>query len=343
LPARRDNLFTCFPPDEVVRPIFDRYAAEFPTRTAQQNPTGDPDSPAGVAAVLGYPLLLHFTFRLLAEAGVDRKELIESPTSLLRKLTDYATEAAQLPSDRQQGAKILGRLSGSELRVLLRRTAAHMTALGQEGIGKAELEKRLRTNDLVRLVRDISKDKVISALLVSFYFKGGNTALGCEFTHKAFREYLFAEEIVETLKVFARSLPEDPPERSPALYWRDFDEADPRRNFSENLAALLGPQWLSPEVVSHFGSLLQWEIARSLSLIESQDAPGSTAPLSPSEWRRVRTILAYLWDWWADGVHLRPQPREDRYTGQLQWERSLAERLVPRLQAARCESLGESP
>jgi len=36
-----------------------------------------------------------------------------------------------------------------------------MTALGQESIGKAELEKRLRTSDLVGQVREISKDKVI--------------------------------------------------------------------------------------------------------------------------------------------------------------------------------------
>ena len=63
-----------------------------------------------------------------------------------------------------------------------------MTTLRQESIAKGELEKRLRTTDLVGQVRDVTKDKVISAVLVSFYFTGGNTALGCEFTHKAFRE-----------------------------------------------------------------------------------------------------------------------------------------------------------
>jgi len=149
-----------FPPEEIVRPIFDRYAAEFQGQSNAQL-SATPDMPRGVAAVLGYPLLLHFTFRLLAETDVERKELIESPTALLRRLTDYATQGADLPSDRQEGAKIQGRLSGSDLRVLLRRTAAQMTALGQESIGKAELEKRLRTSDLVGQVREISKDKVI--------------------------------------------------------------------------------------------------------------------------------------------------------------------------------------
>jgi hypothetical protein len=193
-------------------------------------------------------------------------------------LTDYATEGADLPSDRQQGAKIQARLSGSDLRVLLRRTAAQMTTLGQESVAKSELEKRLRTTDLVAQVKDVSKDKVISALLVSFYFKGGNTALGCEFTHKAFREYLFAEEIVETLKGIARTMRDDLPERPPSLYWKDYDEADPRRRASFELASLLAPQWLSPEVVNHLGSLLEWEIRRTFSHPGGSAVAGATLP-----------------------------------------------------------------
>src|SRR5207249_8195719 len=135
--------------------IFDRYNEEFSGEQESRSMSfWKQDVQGGVAAVLGYPLLLHFTFRLLAEADVSRKELIESPTALLRRLTDYATQGADLPSDRQQGAKIQPRVSGSDLRVLLRRTAAHMTALGQESISKAELEKRLRTADLVGHVKD---------------------------------------------------------------------------------------------------------------------------------------------------------------------------------------------
>jgi uncharacterized protein YjbI with pentapeptide repeats len=320
-----------FPDQRSVKPIFDRYSEEFDEAQKGQ-PSALPGRKAqtGVAAVLGYPLLLHFTFRLLAETDADRKELIESPTALLRRLTDYATEGANLPSDRQQGAKIQGRLSGSDLRLLLRRTAAHMTAQGQESISKAELEKRLRATDLVGRVKDVTKDKAISALLVSFYFKGGNTALGCEFTHKAFREYLFAEEIVETLKTWARAVHDDLPERPPSRYWKDFDEADPRRKAATELAGLLAPQWLSPEVVSHLASLLDWEIARTFSSSTSSHGDGGTVPATAQEWRRVRTLLADLWDWWADGVHLRPQPRDDEDTGQVKWDSSLAERLVPK-------------
>jgi hypothetical protein len=320
-----------FPAEDDLKPIFDRYANEFnPSRQGNAKNSSRSGSGAGVAAVLGYPLLLHFTFRLLAETDADRKELVESPTTLLRKLTDYATDGADLPSDRQQGAKIQARLSGSDLRALLRQTAAHMTILGQESIGKAELEKRLRTTDLVGQVKEVTKDKVISALLVSFYFRGGNTALGCEFTHKAFREYLFAEEIVETLKTCARSMRDDLPERPPSLYWKDFDESDPRRKAIAELSILLAPQWLFPEVVNHVESLLQWEIGRTFALGKAPVAEGATSGATPDEWRRARTLLADLWDWWADGVHLRPQPSDDEETGQVKWDKSPAERLVPK-------------
>jgi hypothetical protein len=279
----------------------------------------------------------------LAETNVNRKELIENPAALLRSLTDYATLGADLPSDRQHGTKIQARLSGSDLRVLLRRTAAQMTALGQESIAKGELERRLRTADLVGQVKEISKDKVISALLVSFYFKGGNTALGCEFTHKAFREYLFAEEVVEAIKMFARSMPDDLPERPASFYWKDFNEADPRRKAGIELATLLGPQWLSPEIVGYVGSLFEWEIDRTFSKAGSRDQAGATSPATPREWRRARTLLADLWDWWADGVHVRQQPREDEDTGQIKWDTSVAERLIPKCRPLTSTTIGGLP
>ncbi len=320
-----------FPDDPTLKPVFDRYLEEFNAghdnhRVARRK-RGTRET--GVAAVLGYPLLLHVTFRLLAEPNVDRQDLIENPAALLRQLTDYATFVADQPSDRERGAKIQARMSGSNLRVLLRRTAAIMSILGQESVSKSELEKRLKTSDIVGHVKDVAKDNIISALLVSFYFRGGNTALGCEFTHKAFREYLFAEEIVETLKSFARTVPGDLPERPSSLYWKDFDDADPRRKVSIELATILGPQWLSPEVVRYLGSLFEWEVRRTYAQNRDHVWEGQTAPIADEEWQRLLTLLADLWDWWADGVHLRPQPWDNEYTGQIEWSKSLADRLVP--------------
>jgi hypothetical protein len=139
-----------FPSEHDTQPLFDRYQKEFSDqRLALPDVSQGATAQTGVAAVLGYPLLLHFTFRLLAETNTDRRDLVGSPTTLLRRLTDYATAGADLPSDREPGTRIQARLSGSDLRVLLRRTAAQMTTLALESISKTELEKRLRTTDLI--------------------------------------------------------------------------------------------------------------------------------------------------------------------------------------------------
>jgi hypothetical protein len=34
-----------------------------------------------------------------------------------------------------------------------------------------------------------------------------------------------------------------------------------------------------------------------------------TDPLGPDGWERARDALADVWDWWGEGVHLRPQPK----------------------------------
>jgi GTPase SAR1 family protein len=76
-----------FPDQEDLKPVFARYEKEF--RDKQENSgrfSEERDAKTGVAAVLGYPLLLHFTFRLLAEANINRKDLLESPTTLLPEL-----------------------------------------------------------------------------------------------------------------------------------------------------------------------------------------------------------------------------------------------------------------
>ena len=53
-----------------------------------------------------------------------------------------------------------------------------------------------------------AEDHPLTRLMISFYFKGGQPEQGCEFAHKSFREYLFAECIVETLKEYGHRLTE---------------------------------------------------------------------------------------------------------------------------------------
>jgi hypothetical protein len=82
------------------------------------------------------------------------------------------------------------------------------------------------------------------------------------------------------------------------------------------------PQWLTREVWGHLRYLIEWEIARAGEESNAQpdkgartSAPdslrGLPTPALPFErWRWVRDGLADLWEWWGDGVRLRPQIHE---------------------------------
>ncbi len=145
--------------------------------------------------------------------------------------------------------------------------------------------------------------------MISFYFKGGHRELGCEFLHKSFREYLFAEGIVETLKNYAGTVASPLPERN--LYWKDFDQSDPRFTLTRNLSELLAAQWLSREVVAHLEQLLGWEIGRQKARMDTNRPGRPTERLDIAGWEHVRDGLAEVWDWWAEGVPLRSQPKRN--------------------------------
>ena len=70
--------------------------------------------------------------------------------------------------------------------------------------------------------------------------------LGCEFLHKSFREYLFAEAIVMQLEELAGQNDRgslDPP-RLP--YWKDFEQGSLWYRASRLLSKLLAPQLVNP-------------------------------------------------------------------------------------------------
>jgi uncharacterized protein YjbI with pentapeptide repeats len=64
----------------------------------------------------------------------------------------------------------------------------------------------------------------------------------------------------------------------------------------------------------HLRELLLWEIERTDSGGAPRNLPAGqpTAPLNLKEWSLIRDTLADLWDWWAEGVHLRPQPQHNK-------------------------------
>jgi hypothetical protein len=223
-------------------------------------------------------------------------------------LTDYTCGSGSFGKDVAER-----RMQPLRLRTLLRQAAAAMTVYGRDSIPYGELEQRLSElveKSLMDEVRELDRENPISGLVISFFFKGGQRELGAEFTHKSFREYLAAEAVIETLKEYGRTCQSDLPERPRREYWKEYDASDPRFRLARRLGKILGAQWVVPEVAGHLKGLIEWEIQRARTL-EGQVFAGSypTEPVDLTGWRRIRDGLADLWDWWGEGVHLRPQPQ----------------------------------
>jgi uncharacterized protein YjbI with pentapeptide repeats len=312
--------------------IFDRYRADY--EAAKEYGTGR-------LGVLGLPLLAHLAFRLMAEwPGDSPLQLLDETTVLYRSLVDLVIQGGK-----PQGAAIShesgAHISGSELRALLRGTAEAMTALGRESIAYDELALRLdwEAARIQELVERLDKEQILSRLMISFFFKGGYKELGCEFSHKSFREYLFAEAIVERLKEYGRLVKGPLPERNAEKeYWKDFDPQDPRYALSRALGEPLGLSWIMPEVGRHLSRLLEWEIARAAGQDPYPVVGEPTPGLGLDGWRSIRDALADLWDWWGEGVHLRWQPSSKKGYSELNWVTPYAVEIAqadrPRVRAA---------
>jgi hypothetical protein len=315
-------------PDPAVFGILlERYALAFD----QSRPKYDKDGeitergvpPAsGSFEVVGLPLLAYLTVRVLSEMAAQepdetgRREMfdqiVDDPTTLYRCLTDLTCEkAGKAALDARDSTGDLDRQArekGKELRKKLQYTAAAMSISGTEYISFSEWAQRVAVLSNENLVNEDSKteDHPLAKLMISYYFKGGHQDQSCEFAHKSFREYLFAEAIVEAVKKYGLEVDRHLNPHRP--YWRDFSASDKAiHEFSRSLAMLLSPQWLSPEVYRHVLSLLHWEINRTQYQGATFCSGLKTEELSLDKWQRVRDGLAELWAWWADGAHLRPQ------------------------------------
>jgi hypothetical protein len=291
--------------------------------------------------VLGLPLLAYLTIRVMAQTvrsggPLEKqqaiiKEMVENPTLLYRSLIDLTCEKAGKAAfdarDRGDEVERQWREVGWTLRERLRRTAAAMSVLGVEHISREEWKRRALQDGKDEREAQTAEDHPLTRMMISFYFKGGQPEQGCEFAHKSFREYLFAERIVETLKEYGRRMNEREAERLPSRdYWRDFSREEDRLryDFSRDLAYLLAPQWVAPNVWDHLQHLIEWEISRAAtaSNASADDNHLSRLPtqaLSFERWKYVRDGLADLWEWWCDCAHLRPQVKTDR------WKKSVIE------------------
>ncbi|MGK7898642.1 MAG: pentapeptide repeat-containing protein [Xenococcus sp. (in: cyanobacteria)] len=281
----------------------------------------------GSMAVLGLPLLTYLSLRLMFNLDSEEqlKELIANPTTLYRALVDITCKGSGNPDsalalDLHNEDRY--RIHGSELRNLLWSTAEAITAIGQEAISREELKLRLfrqdeEDEDFDQRVSEATENNTLSNLIISYYFKESAAGQGCEFLHKSFREYLFAEGVIERLKQYARdpqvakAYQENPQQGYPEriVYWQDFKLESPQYKLTHCLAELLGTRWLTPEVKNHIKYLLTWEIARSHKQTGLLEFPFSNPSISTEQWTYIRDALADVWDWWGEGVLLRSQPK----------------------------------
>ena len=256
--------------------------------------------------IMGLPLLAHLAVMVMSTHEGNLTDLVSSPTTLYRRLTDLTINGGKALND-PDGADELALLKGQDLRRWLHHTAVAATAYGSENVPYDEMKRRLEwltgQAELLDTANAVGENHPLSRLMVSFYFRSGHTHLGCEFLHKSFREYLFAEAVVEILKDYARDLDETPPERPESEARRDFDSGDPRRKLTRDLGWTLAPRWLSPDVRYYLNSLLQWEIERATTVEPAE--PTTLKPLDLEGWGRVRDALAEVWEWWGAGAHLR--------------------------------------
>jgi hypothetical protein len=278
--------------------------------------------------ILGLPLLALLAIWLVLNDENAPEDIALKRTSLYRRLVDLTTRYGGAA---EPIGPAMPRLIGNELRDLLQRTAAAMTMRGTEHISYDELVLRLEAGGVTNpntIIGQAVADNQLTKLMLSFFFNAGQKDQGCEFIHKSFREYLFAEAVVEAIK---RNAVLDGADLARPHYWRDFDDGDPCQALAEELGMLLGPQWLKSEVWTHLSWLISWEINRSVEPQAEQRLEEESQIIPLSAWERARNRLVDLWDWWGDGVHLRQQPY--RELGALKFKPPyavrLAEKIVP--------------
>jgi Pentapeptide repeats (8 copies)/TIR domain len=284
-----------------LQPVFDQYEEWF----ARLEERDLRKAGSSTTEVLGNPLLAYLSLRVLAEPDVDLTSVLQRPTALYHQLIATTVRHAGKGSD--TGLRDAVHRGGEKLRRLLHEVAATISILRGESVTYAELAERFDDAELP-IRRDLlsgwsmdakSTENALRELVVNFYFKGGNSALGCEFLHKSFREYLFAEGIVQALiDALEPPVQHEQPSAAEGAFALDFPPESVEFKASRRLAYLLAPQWLSREVEEH----LRWLLDRA-------------AREDPERWVAARDLVASIYGWWAEGVHLRHQPTGSKTGG----------------------------
>ncbi len=263
---------------------------------------------SGKMEIMGLPLLATLAIRLISDRNIEEIPLIiQNATALYRNLLDMTCEkAGKYKDDETATNESVHKLFGVELRKILWETAFVLTELGKKRIPHSTLECHLKMRkDESGQEHDFKPKQVVRSLANSFYFDTGYPDSNFGFLHRTFREYLFAEGIVETLKQYGREEITEL-QRRPGC-WCEFPPTSPQEKIKLKLIPLLSAQWFSLEIASHIEQLLQWELGRLSTGDQEVYSPNEMAPLPLENWKFIRDTLADLWEWWADGTHLRLQ------------------------------------
>lgn len=272
--------------------------------------------PDSTGDILGNPLLAYLAFRVFGETEHDLDKLIVEPTALYYELINITAKySGKGRDDKLENTVHHG---GEGLRRLLQEVAATISILRVESVSYQELEARFKDPELpipnwiFENWRDnVDLDIVLKELVVNFYFKGGNTDLGCEFLHKSFREYLFAEAIYNALLDVSTDQ-QFPYKCKNYQYWEDFEERSPEYILSRRLSYLIAPQWLSAEVRNH----LFWLIEKGI----REDC---------DRWCWIRGCVLEVYSWWAEGAMIRHQPTRSRRN--LRWNSPFVDELFQQI------------
>ena len=296
---------------DALAPVFKNYDDWFHgERTQDYDSTGD---------FLGNPLLAYLSFRVFAETDKSPQDLISKPTALYHELINITVNHAG--KGRDEGLEDTAHRGGEDLKQLLQEVATTISILRGESVSYSELKARFEDSELPipkqllnEWYQQADTETVLQELVINFYFKGGNTNLGCEFLHKSFREYLFAEAIFSALLDAAEDQQGLFESSKAYQYWEDFDRDTPEYNLSRRLSYLLAPQWLTHEVRGHLFWLIENNIESNL-----------------DKWRWLRDVVLSIYTWWAEGILLRHQ--STRSSTLSRWQEpyvdSLFQQVIP--------------
>lgn len=270
--------------------------------------------------IINSPLLAFLALRLVHETQYNPYILAKNPTLLYRELVNLTCAKGGQPHHHDYDPSSGNRFSGRELRRLLQYTAVAMFICDQDNLSYQELDYRLdlldpRWSENSSLYDRVDRTKHVCPLMdlmISYFFKGGNQQLGCEFSHKSFREYLYAEALVSRLQTFGCNAGPWGKAAEGCAFWDETKENHPLGEFAEDLVRLTASHRVTPEIHRHIFALLESTIREDLG-----------NPDSLVDWVRIRDGLAEIWAWWMAAIPQRNVPRYIRKKRRTNYDPSL--------------------